>query len=100
MFTLVPSVTGHEGDEEQLRWHRLYTQISEQLVTLKKVQEEHQTLISSEDGGAHGKVGNYVICFVNETGPLQMKQNHSDHAKKLMLGYHLCHDIGFHGNSG
>ncbi|XP_044023969.1 nesprin-2 isoform X2 [Siniperca chuatsi] len=45
-----------EDDEEQLRWGRLYTQISQKLTTLKKVKEEHETLISSEDGGTHEKV--------------------------------------------
>uniref|UniRef100_A0A3B4YV88 Nesprin-2-like n=1 Tax=Seriola lalandi dorsalis TaxID=1841481 RepID=A0A3B4YV88_SERLL len=49
---------GHEEDEkEQQRWSRLYTQIYQKLTTLKKVQQEHQTLISSsEDGGTHEKV--------------------------------------------
>lgn len=59
VFPLVPSLTGHEEDEEQLRWSRLSTQISQKLITLKKVKEEHQTLISSEDGGTRGKVGKY-----------------------------------------
>ncbi|KAI3364132.1 hypothetical protein L3Q82_010949, partial [Scortum barcoo] len=45
-----------EDDEEKLRWSRLYTQISQKLTTLKKVQEEHQTPISSEEGGTHEKV--------------------------------------------
>ncbi|KAF1376843.1 hypothetical protein PFLUV_G00215650 [Perca fluviatilis] len=48
------SLAGHEEDDkEQLRWSRLYTQISQKLTTLKKVKEEHQ--ISSEDGGTHEK---------------------------------------------
>ncbi|XP_034756192.1 nesprin-2-like [Etheostoma cragini] len=48
------SVAGHEEDDkEQLRWSRLYTQISQKLTTLKKVKEEHQ--ISSEEGGTHEK---------------------------------------------
>ncbi|XP_062293145.1 nesprin-2 isoform X5 [Scomber scombrus] len=43
---------GHkEDDEEQPRWSRLHIQISQKLTTLKKVQEEHQTLINSGDGG-------------------------------------------------
>ncbi|XP_054474146.1 nesprin-2-like [Anoplopoma fimbria] len=40
-----------EDDQEQLRWSRLNTQISQKLTTLKKVKEEHR--ISSEDGGTH-----------------------------------------------
>ncbi|KAM7395095.1 hypothetical protein PAMA_006717 [Pampus argenteus] len=45
-------LVGHEeDDEEQQRWSRLHTQISQKLTTLKKVQEEHQTLISSVDEG-------------------------------------------------
>lgn len=59
VFPLVPRLTGHEEEEEQLRWSRLSTKISQKLITLKKVKEEHQTLISSEDGGTHGKVGKY-----------------------------------------
>ncbi|XP_035851599.1 nesprin-2 [Sander lucioperca] len=48
------SLAGHEEDDkEQLRWSRLYTQISQKLTTLKKVKEEHQ--ISSKDGGTHEK---------------------------------------------
>ncbi|XP_044232894.1 nesprin-2-like isoform X4 [Thunnus albacares] len=45
-------LAGHKkDDEEQQKWSRLHTQISQKLTTLKKVQEEHQTSISSEDGG-------------------------------------------------
>ncbi|XP_037606336.1 nesprin-2-like isoform X2 [Sebastes umbrosus] len=40
-----------EDDKEQRRWSRLYTQISQKLTTLKKVEEEHQ--IGSEEGGTH-----------------------------------------------
>nr|XP_046228198.1 nesprin-2 isoform X4 [Scatophagus argus] len=51
------SLTGHEADEEeQLKWSRLHNQISQKLITLKKVKEEHQTLISSEDGRTQEKV--------------------------------------------
>ncbi|XP_071323734.1 nesprin-2a isoform X2 [Trachinotus anak] len=52
------SMAGHEEDEkEQQRWSRLYTQISQKLTTLKKVQQEHQTLISSsDDEGTREKV--------------------------------------------
>eukprot|EP00064_Thunnus_orientalis_P010013 superscaffoldBa00001318_g10039 len=45
-------LAGHKkDDEEQQKWSRLHTQISQKLTTLKKVQEEHQTSLSSEDGG-------------------------------------------------
>ncbi|XP_040920887.1 nesprin-2a [Toxotes jaculatrix] len=51
------SLAGHEEDEkEQLRWTRLYNQISQKLTTLKKVQEEHQTSVSSGDAATHEKV--------------------------------------------
>lgn len=53
---VVISLTGHEEDDEQLRWSRLHALISQKLTTLQKVKEEQQTLISSEDGGTHGKV--------------------------------------------
>ncbi|KAM9339272.1 nesprin-2a [Symphorus nematophorus] len=51
------SLSGHEDDDEQqMKWSQLYTQISQKLTTLKKVKEEHQTPLSSEDGGTCGKV--------------------------------------------
>ncbi|XP_076613023.1 nesprin-2a [Chaetodon auriga] len=53
---VIISSTGHEEDDEQLRWSRLHAQISQKLTTLQKVKEEQQTLISSEDGGTHEKV--------------------------------------------
>ncbi|XP_069371611.1 nesprin-2a isoform X5 [Paralichthys olivaceus] len=44
----------HEEDEkEQQRWSRLYTEISERLATLRKLQEERQT---PDDGGVHETV--------------------------------------------
>uniref|UniRef100_A0AAQ6IQR6 KASH domain-containing protein n=1 Tax=Anabas testudineus TaxID=64144 RepID=A0AAQ6IQR6_ANATE len=47
------SLVEHEGedDKERQSWSRLYTQISRKLTSLKKVQEEHQTSIRTEDGG-------------------------------------------------
>ncbi|XP_059211817.1 nesprin-1 [Centropristis striata] len=46
------SLAGHEEDDkEQLRWSRLYNQISQKLTTLKKVKEE----TSSEERGTHEK---------------------------------------------
>ncbi|KAM3603169.1 uncharacterized protein V6R79_017666 [Siganus canaliculatus] len=45
-----------EEEEDKLKWSRLYSQISQKLTTLKKVQEEHQTVLSSEDGGSQGKI--------------------------------------------
>lgn len=50
------SSAGQEGDdEEQLRWSRLKTHISQKLTTLKGIKEGHQ--IGPEDGGTHEKVG-------------------------------------------
>ncbi|CAB1413948.1 unnamed protein product [Pleuronectes platessa] len=44
------SSEGHEEDEkEQQRWSRLSTEISEKLSALRKLQEEHGSLKSSED---------------------------------------------------
>lgn len=61
MFRLFRSLTGGEEEaKEPLRWSRLHDQISQKLTTLKKVQEENQTLISSDDGGTGGKVGRYI----------------------------------------
>ncbi|XP_070706002.1 nesprin-2a [Pempheris klunzingeri] len=51
------SLAGREEDgEEQLRWSPLYTQISQKLASLKKIKEERQTLMSSEDGRSREKV--------------------------------------------
>lgn len=61
VFRLVRSLTGgKEEAKEPLRWSRLHDQISQKLTTLKKVQEENQTLISSDDGGTGEKVGRYI----------------------------------------
>lgn len=52
VFPWVSRLARHEeGGKEQQSWSRLHSQIIQKLMTLKKVQEEHQTLISSEDGG-------------------------------------------------
>lgn len=69
MFPLVPSLAGHEEEgEEKVRWSRLYTQISQKLTTLKKVKEEHQILISSEDGETHEKVKKYTDRYCSKGG--------------------------------
>ena len=52
MLLWVSRLVGHKKDDEkQQNWSQLHTQISQKLTTLKKVQEEHQTQISPEDGG-------------------------------------------------
>ncbi|KAK2855974.1 hypothetical protein Q5P01_004709 [Channa striata] len=50
------SSCGHEGGGLHPSWSRLYTQISQKLTTLKKVQENQQTCSPSEDGGRHEEV--------------------------------------------
>ncbi|XP_054871829.1 nesprin-2 isoform X5 [Amphiprion ocellaris] len=45
-----------EDDKESERWNQLHSQISKKLITLTKVKEEHQSLISADDGGNSEKV--------------------------------------------
>lgn len=59
MFCWIPSLAGHEDGKERHSWSRLHNQISQKRTTLKKVQEEHQTLISAKDGETPKKVRKY-----------------------------------------
>ncbi|XP_041660769.1 nesprin-2 [Cheilinus undulatus] len=52
-----------ENDTEPQRWSRLYTQISQKLTMLKKVKEEHQDLIKSEEEETHEKVPQKASVF-------------------------------------
>ncbi|XP_035534355.1 nesprin-2 isoform X4 [Morone saxatilis] len=67
--------THKEDDEGQLRWSQLYTQISQKLTTLKKVKEEHQTLIKSEDEGTHEKVTERELISTG-SAPAVLQQTH------------------------
>ncbi|CAJ1078355.1 LOW QUALITY PROTEIN: nesprin-2 [Xyrichtys novacula] len=51
----ISSAGKEEEDTEQLKWSRLYNQISQKLTTLKKVKEEHEAQLSSKDGVTHEK---------------------------------------------
>ncbi|XP_045916269.1 nesprin-2 isoform X3 [Micropterus dolomieu] len=71
------SLAGHEEDEEQLRWRQLYTQISHKLTTLNKVKEEHETMISSDDGGTHEKVPEMELILTGSTSAVLQRTHES-----------------------
>ncbi|XP_026174095.1 nesprin-2a isoform X2 [Mastacembelus armatus] len=55
-FRVSTSFAGHDDGREHQRWTQLYSHISQKLTTLKKTQEEYQTLTSFKDGGTHDTV--------------------------------------------
>nr|XP_020459524.1 nesprin-1-like [Monopterus albus] len=89
------SPTRHEDGKEQIS--QLYTQLSPKRTTLKKV-EEYQTLISSEDGGAHEKeLASNLLCFLDELDLGQSEISSLKDARSLeqcVLGRHLRESPG------
>ncbi|KAM9840411.1 nesprin-2-like [Aulostomus maculatus] len=75
----------HTDDTYQQRWRQLHTHISQKLSTLEKVQEEHQTLISSGCGRRDEKVPEGDLISAGCSGAvLQLVNESIDMLKQIV----------------